>query len=193
SITSDSISKTTNSISSDNTAAATTTATENILTETDTEQTLVTITSCSDNKCSLITGIQSLATTLVNDHLTVYTTYCPLSDKSTIYNYSETTVTITSCSDNKCSLITGVQSLVTTLIDNQLTVYTTYCPLSRSNNESFDVATVDETAATGETIATVSKSTLITIHTYESITLTTTNSASVTVSSEPVITTSVYT
>lgn len=51
-------------------------------TKTDHHTTIVTITSCSDHKCTETTSpaIESVATTTVNGVVTEYTTYCPLSN-----------------------------------------------------------------------------------------------------------------
>lgn len=140
------------------TTAPTTTA-NTILTETHASTTVVTITSCADNKCSKVpvtTGV-TVVTTTVNDKVTEYTTYCPLtsettepvaptssatpappsskapvSEETTVTetHKSQTVITVTSCSDNKCSA-KPVTTGLTTITDNE-TVYTTYCPLSET-------------------------------------------------------------
>lgn len=52
-------------------------------------KTTITITSCSDNKCSEVPVETGVTTVTEND--TTYTTYCPISEESTIY--SDTTIT----------------------------------------------------------------------------------------------------
>ena len=85
--------------------------------------TVVTITSCSEDKCTetpVTTGV-----TTICDETTSYTTYCPLTTEEVV---STTVVTITSCADDKCEekpVTTGV-----TTVCDETTSYTTFCPLS---------------------------------------------------------------
>ncbi|ODV80622.1 uncharacterized protein CANTADRAFT_165050 [Suhomyces tanzawaensis NRRL Y-17324] len=111
-------------------------------THTDIQTTVVTITSCSDNKCSEIP--QTTGLTTVTENETVYTTYCPLPSTQapapapskdhehehgtkTETDIKHTVITITSCADNKCTEVPQTTG-VTTVTENN-TVYTTYCPL----------------------------------------------------------------
>ena len=99
-------------------------------TVTDIQTTVVTITSCEENKChetEVTTGV-----TTVTEVDTTYTTYCPLSTTeapapSTATDVSTTVVTITSCEEDKCHE-TAVTTGVTTVTEGT-TIYTTYCPL----------------------------------------------------------------
>lgn len=139
---------------------APTTSADSILTETHASTTVVTITSCADNKCTKVpvtTGV-TVVTTTINDKVTEYTTYCPLTGETTEpvaptsstapapapsskapvsgettvteTHKSQTVITVTSCSDDKCST-KPVTTGLTTVTDNE-TVYTTYCPLSET-------------------------------------------------------------
>ncbi|RLV93034.1 Chitinase 2 [Spathaspora sp. JA1] len=82
-------------------------ATINVQTITDIHSTVVTITSCSENKCSatpVTTGY-----VVVTDVNTVYTTYCPLTNTAvTVTCLSpQSTVTVTTvCNKEKCQTIT---------------------------------------------------------------------------------------
>lgn len=92
-----------------------------VATETNTETTLITITSCSDDKCAEATvpATPSDVTTTIEGEETVTTTYCPLT----------TVVTVTSCSDDKCSETTvpASPSLTTeTKEGGEVTSYYTY-------------------------------------------------------------------
>ncbi|WEJ92700.1 Flocculin type 3 repeat [Yamadazyma tenuis] len=144
------------------TLAADTTTTESqilteggdgVATETDISTTVVTITSCSEDKCD--TTVATTGLTTVTENETVYTTYCPLSSEDAAATAGEvaanseaantdadadagedvtqtviatTVVTITSCSDDKCETA-EVTTGLTTVTENE-TIYTTYCPLS---------------------------------------------------------------
>lgn len=95
-------------------------------TESDIKTTTLTITSCSDHKCTKVPVVTGLTT--VTEGTTSYTTYCPLTGAETITKASTTVITITSCADNLCSEVpvtTGV-----TVVTELDTVYTTYCPLT---------------------------------------------------------------
>ena len=79
---------------------------------------------------------------------------------STEYQSSDVTtvVTITSCSDNKCSKIlsTALESIATTTIEGVSTEYTTYCPLTTDITSSTVKAVVSSTSA--PQVATVTSS-----------------------------------
>ncbi|GMM40641.1 hypothetical protein DAHU10_015420 [Hanseniaspora uvarum] len=79
---------------------------------------------------------------------------------STEYQSSDVTtvVTITSCSDNKCSkvLSTALESIATTTIEGVATEYTTYCPLTTDITSSTVKAVVSSTSA--PQVATVTSS-----------------------------------
>lgn len=126
-------------------------------------KTTVTITSCSDNKCTEVPVETGVTTVTEND--TVYTTYCPLTaeeDKksktaaaeastskapvaSTAHVINKTTITITSCSDNVCTE-SAVETGLTTVTE-QNTIYTTYCPISTANKASTSTAKSSDAAA----------------------------------------------
>ena len=104
-------------------------------TEEDISTTVVTITSCSDDKCTetpVTTGV-TVVTTTIAGVVTEYTTYCPLSTETVTETAAETTVvTITSCAEDKCTPVvvtTGV-TIVTKTEGGVVTEYTTYCPLT---------------------------------------------------------------
>lgn len=92
--------------------------------------TLVTITSCSEDKCSEVesTAQVTVVTSTHNGVVTTFTTYCPL----TTTEQQTTVVTVTSCDENKCSEVqsTAQVSIATTTINGVVTSYTTYCPLT---------------------------------------------------------------
>jgi len=101
--------------------------------ETVTEEstTLVTITSCKENKCSTtaVPATPKLTTETIHGVVTSYTTYCPLTEVTV---ESTTIVTITSCKENKC-VETGVPATPVETTETVLgveTIYTTYCPVS---------------------------------------------------------------
>jgi hypothetical protein len=101
-------------------------------TETDIGTTVVTITSCDEDKCSetaVTTGVTVITSTKEGVE-TEYTTYCPLSTTE-VENIGTTVVTITSCQEDKCSktaVTTGV-TVITSTKEGVVTEYTTYCPL----------------------------------------------------------------
>lgn len=109
-----------------------------VSTATSTGHVTVTITSCSDNKCTEIPAIETMTTETVDDVVTSYTTYCPLSELETETETSHTTVTITSCEDDKCTEIPAVETMTTETVEGVVTSYTTYCPLSELESESYE-------------------------------------------------------
>ncbi|ODQ57938.1 hypothetical protein WICANDRAFT_80102 [Wickerhamomyces anomalus NRRL Y-366-8] len=119
--------------------------------------TVVAVTSCSSHSCtevSITTGV-TVVTSTVEGTVTTFTTFCPLSSTSgssiatteptsvtgskpegtltsVVHASSTTVITVTSCSEQKCTKIpttTGV-TVVTSTDAGTETVYTTYCPLS---------------------------------------------------------------
>ncbi|CAH2350874.1 yeast-form wall Protein 1 [[Candida] railenensis] len=127
-------------------------------TVTDKHTTVVTITSCSDHKCVLTTvpATPSEIVTTVNEEVTTYTTYCPLTgdETETVTHASTKIVTITSCSDNKCSEATvpATASVVTTTVEAVESIYTTWCPVDTTEtvvSESTEYYTAT-TVATSE-------------------------------------------
>ncbi|VEU23197.1 DEKNAAC104312 [Brettanomyces naardenensis] len=142
---------------SSETSSEASTASGATTTETEESTTVVTITSCSDHKCTEIpvtTGITEYTTTISGTE-TVITTFCPLTSEApatTEVVESTTVITITSCSDHKCTKIpvtTGVTEYTTTVSGTE-TIYTTYCPLTSKEAES-SVTTVTTTGENGET------------------------------------------
>lgn len=76
---------------------------------------------------------------------------------STATAVSHTLITITSCKDNKCTEIphtTGV-SVVTTTVDDHVTSYTTWCPLSGESSSEALTVSPSETSLTAQTSETV--------------------------------------
>jgi hypothetical protein len=150
----------------DSTTTIDSTATSAV-TETEIIATVITITSCSANKCHPVpvtTGVQ-----VITEDSTTYTTFCPLTTstpttapaptttpapkpstiagESTVTEINTTVVTITSCSENKCHEV-PVTTGVTTVIEDS-TTYTTYCPLTTSSAPvSTTVAPVSVSTAT---------------------------------------------
>lgn len=110
---------------------------EGVATETNTETTIVTITSCSDNKCgeTTVPATPSDVTTTVEGIETISTTYCPVT----------TVVTITSCSEDKCSEteVPVSPSLTTETVEGEVTSYYTYCPITEEGEEEGTMTTVE--------------------------------------------------
>lgn len=153
--TSEAASETSDIIASEITTTATTAAPESSISEapeyvtvTDIASTVVTITSCSDHKClaTVVTTGLTTVTTEVDGVATEYVTYCPLSTEatSTVTQTGTTIVTITSCSDHKCSRVPVTTGYVvaTTTINNMETVYTTFCPLTEDTTSTKQITTV---------------------------------------------------
>ncbi|CDR47648.1 CYFA0S35e00738g1_1 [Cyberlindnera fabianii] len=87
---------------------------------------------------------------------TTLTEYIPITEDSTP---STTVVTITSCHENKCTIIpvtTGV-TVITSIVNDVITEFTTYCPLS---GEETSKATGAATAA-ASTVATPGAATVV--------------------------------
>ncbi|CCH40878.1 hypothetical protein BN7_412 [Wickerhamomyces ciferrii] len=60
--------------------------------------------------------------------------YANVTSTAEVYSNQTTVITVTSCEENKCTEVpvtTGV-TVVTSTVDNVVTEYTTYCPLSTS-------------------------------------------------------------
>ena len=110
-------------------APATSTATE-------TNTLIVTITSCSDNKCSetVVPGKETVTTVTVNDEVTSYTTVCPLTEEAT----STKIVTSTSCNEDKGveTAVPGKETLTTVTVNGEVTSYTTVCPLTEEGTST---------------------------------------------------------
>ena len=103
-------------------------------TVTDKSTEVITITSCSDNKCTETTvpATHSTVTTTVSGVESIYTTVCPLTE--TVTDKHTTVVTVTSCSDNKCSKSTvpATESEVVTTVNGVESTYTTVCPITET-------------------------------------------------------------
>lgn len=101
-------------------------------TVTESSTTIVTITACSNNICvpTTVPAVPSVVTTTVNEVVTVYTTYCPLTSVETLE--STKTITITSCSENKCSAteVPATPKETTVTVEGTVTQYITYCPIT---------------------------------------------------------------
>lgn len=157
-------------------------------TYTDLKTTVITVTSCHDNKCTAVPVTTGLTTVTIDN--TVYTTYCPL---TTVTDLKTTVITITSCDDNKCTEVPVTTGLTTVTQDN--TVYTTYCPVTSSapaqvpttvapypttsaqSGEStvYTVVTSTVSAAKSSPVAPVWNNTNNTVSTYENAAATTAN------------------
>ena len=163
-------------------------AVDAISTYTDLKTTVITVTSCQDNKCTAVPVTTGLTTVTIDN--TVYTTYCPL---TTVTDLKTTVITITSCDDNKCTEVPVTTGLTTVTQDN--TVYTTYCPVTSSapaqvpttvapypttaaqSGEStvYTVVTSTVSAAKSSPVAPVWNNTNNTVSTYENVAATTAN------------------
>lgn len=129
-----------------------------LTTETATSTLLVTITSCSDNKCveTAVPGKETVTTVTVNDEVTSYTTVCPLTEAAE--STSTVLVTITSCENNKCfeTAVPGKETVTTVTINDKVTSYTTVCPATEDVEETSTVlvtVTCTDDACTPETKA----------------------------------------
>ncbi|CAH6718544.1 yeast-form wall Protein 1 [[Candida] jaroonii] len=106
------------------------------LTVTNSHTTVMTITSCSDNKCSEteVPATEVVTTVTSEGIVTAYTTVCPLTEEGTTTEteFSTTVMTITSCADNKCheTVVPAKETVTTETVEGVETIYTTYCPLS---------------------------------------------------------------
>ncbi|WEJ96990.1 hypothetical protein PSN45_004536 [Yamadazyma tenuis] len=115
-------------------------------TVTDAETTVITITSCSANKCSTtaVPAVATVTTVTIDDEVTSYTTYCPLTAEEaaadTVTDIETTVITITSCVDNKCST-SAVTTGLTTVTEEE-TIYTTYCPLTAEESTEDETSTL---------------------------------------------------
>lgn len=111
-----------------------------VQTVTNTATTLMTITSCSENKChtTAVPASWGPVTTTIAGEVTVYTTWCPLSSETTFTKASTTDVTITSCFENKCqeTAVEATWGPITTTSAGIETVYTTWCPASTEKTYS---------------------------------------------------------
>ncbi|CAK9439516.1 uncharacterized protein LODBEIA_P36160 [Lodderomyces beijingensis] len=106
------------------------------------ETAVVTITSCSLDKCHTNTVTTGLTT--VTEDSTIFTTYCPLTTTvpisvpanpvSTSTDIETTLVTITSCKDNVCQTQTATSGV--SVVSESTTVYTTYFPIVATSSPS---------------------------------------------------------
>jgi len=101
------------------------------VTETFESTKIITVTHCSENKCSETTvpATPTVTTCTTEGTVTTFTTYCPIETET---NTHTDIVTVTHCSDNKCSETTvpATPTLTTETIGGSVTIYTTYCPIS---------------------------------------------------------------
>lgn len=136
------------------------------VTKSDIDTTVVTITSCSDNKCSptaVTTGLTVVTSTIAGTE-TIYTTYCPISSEESSIKpkktlHSTTVATVTVCSENVClssAVTTGVTELTTT-IKGVESIYTTYCPIE-SSTSSTPVAETTESSTSKTPVAETTES-----------------------------------
>ncbi|GMM28137.1 hypothetical protein DAMA08_008530 [Martiniozyma asiatica (nom. inval.)] len=131
-----------------------------------------TITSCSDNACSATTetAYVSDVTVTISGTQTVTETTCTLepsvdAEKQTSTVLSTLTETITSCSDNICTLATqnAVVSEVVTTVSDRVTIYTTTCPISGETAKPITTYTKlrAHDSAVAQTVAIISTDKLI--------------------------------
>ncbi|KAK6878909.1 Yeast-form wall Protein 1, partial [Candida tropicalis] len=130
---------------------------------------IITVTSCSDNKCEETTVEATPLTTetVTEGTVTEYVTYCPLS--SGAEEESTKIITVTSCSNDICvaTTVPGVKTTVSTAAPNgETTVYTTYCPessvetvestkiitVTSCSEDKCEETTVEATPSTAETV-----------------------------------------
>ncbi|KAF5213343.1 hypothetical protein E0198_000862 [Clavispora lusitaniae] len=110
--------------------------------------TIVTITSCSDHKCTETTAPATWGVTTETkaDTTIIYSTWCPVVTKTEL---STTLVTITSCSDNKCHETTAPATwgeTTETKKGGETTVYSTWCPVTTTEVASTTVVTITSCA-----------------------------------------------
>lgn len=131
-------------ISGSSSSEAITSSGDSVATETNTDTTVITITSCSDNKCAAgeVTATASEVTTTVDEEVTTYTTYCP----------ETTVITITSCADDKCveSTVPVTPSLTTGTVNGEVTSYYTYCPLTESTETVVETTIITITSCSDD-------------------------------------------
>lgn len=112
---------------------------------TNTHSTLITITSCSENKCSKTTvpATWGPVTSTVDEEVTVYTTWCPVTEV-TVTEKSTKIITITSCANHKCSEVTtpATWGPTTKTVEGEVTVYTTWCPVASTPAASVETSVV---------------------------------------------------
>lgn len=144
-------------------SSATTTTTATGATETITTTKIITITSCSNDICHLTTVPASLTTVTTTG--TVYTTYLPINSVETVV--STKIITITSCSNNNnnnhvChpTTVLATPSTMTKTIDNTITEYITYCPLTQQPEQ---LSTINPyTSASATSVSTITTTATIT-------------------------------
>lgn len=131
-------STTTSNVSTDSNGSIVSSSASPLSTDFVYQTTVITITSCSDNKCSetTIEAMPSVVYTTVSETEVSYTTYCPISkDKPTemVVMLTESTVTI----------------------DDVVTVITTYCPVTSSSLGSSSGSSSGSASTTGNGVTTV--------------------------------------
>ena len=139
---------------------------------------VITVTHCSDNKCSATTvpATPTVTTYTVDGTVTSYKTYCPLTDAADVTETVESTkiITVTHCSDNKCSesTVAATPTLTTETIEGTVTAYTTYCPISDDSGvtetvESTKIITVTQCSDNMCSESTVAATPALTTETIE--------------------------
>lgn len=126
--------------------AAKTTASEtsndNIVTETDIATTVVTITSCSDNKCSKVPVTTGVTTVTGVD--TIYTTYCPLTGKTTD---SETSTTYSKTSTKLSTIDVITNAIITETPGPSSTIISSVISQSSLATEILSILTYEGAAS----------------------------------------------
>lgn len=125
-------------------ATGSTTSAAGTVTKTNSETTIITVTSCSDNKCheTTVPATKGPVTTTVEGTETVYTTWCPV---ETVTKKTTTVVTITKCEKDVCHETTAPATWgpATTTVAGTETVYSTWCPVTETvTKHSTTVVTV---------------------------------------------------
>lgn len=128
-------------------------------TVTEDSTTIITITSCSENKCSAteVPATKAVTTDTIQGTVTSYTTWCPVTEDDSTATATEkitTVITITSCSDNKCSAteVPATEGPTTVTKEGTVTTYTTWCPVTEATETTGATeATTEATTAAEET------------------------------------------
>lgn len=117
--------------SSSSSSSSGTTSAPGTSTATESSTKIITITSCSEDKCSETTVPATKGPTTVTTHgtVTTYTTWCPI---STVTDKETKIITVTSCSENKCSehTVPATKGPTTVTTHGVVTTYTTWCPVT---------------------------------------------------------------
>lgn len=96
--------------------------------------------------------------------------YANVTSTAEVYSNQTTVITVTSCEENKCSEVpvtTGV-TVITSTIDNVVTEYTTYCPLSTTKAPAPSTSAPENTSTeTAKVTSTVGNATTPAVSSFE--------------------------